>query len=965
MRASILCILCTVLFFGPTLGIALERSPAISAQTLHPDQDIQRVRELAKIGKYKQALDILTPYQDLAEKYPKIYTDYLVLLVWAGRHREAVQRFEELPRFFVKRLYLLEAMGKAYAAEERYRKAVDLYQQVLELDPENEQAKIGLIRNLIKLGQFQRAERLLDTYLKANPDQVALQLIQAGLLLRRGQYLAALKKYRELSARHELERERIALHREREIGALSSARRKEMLNLLAQRIADGHREFFEDYLISLILHSDYGQALQEFEKSGRRLEECSVTLRYWIGWAYFKRGKITNAKRIFEAILRTNPDYERAKLGIIYCIATEGRRNKAKTDEALKMLAELNPKTTDERFARAYILEQSGRLWEALQLYDEILSQTKSRLAKKLKLQVIASLGAPSIALDLLTRTLPDDRELQYSFRGDFAMRDIRWHEPAKAQKELVKLMQENDILRNRYDYLIALAENDDLEATKNLYEEFVRENIFRPYWVKNNAAKAYLHFDEPRKALRLYNEVLEDNPDIYETRLGKFYALQDLRLWKEAEEVLAGLGRDYPLFRETKRGRRGTGDKGEEIAIVKGWALVSQDRFQEAQNYFGELYRHGPANLRVRNGLAHTHYWRGWPRRALREFNIINSLDPDYVSAATGRISVLNELAHKEEARQCAKELLEKYPKNKNIQRVNFLLDIEQMRELVTDVVWYREEPNSEDLLVKIALYQPVGLYTRLYGFWLWNETSDTELMYHVKRAGIGVDHIFNTEWKIRQQFSINYETGEEFGSLTKVDFTPNDYWHFMAAYDSFAVDIPMRARVYGIGAKKYEAAATLRESDLRSYAIGATRYDFSDGNNRDQLSLQFRQSLWTTHDWKFRLLFDWFGSKNSRQDAPYFNPDHDYSLTSTLLVEKLVRRTTFTSFKHRLFLTGGIYDQADYEPEPLWSVRYEQEYDFSDEHALLIGATWTNRAYDGIAQDSLALYFTYRYHF
>ncbi len=967
MRVVFLAILFAALLPAPAaesrenlVSEGLKDTPSGSVAVRDQDRDIELVRNYVKEGRYEEALAILAPYSGMAMEYPRVYTDYLVVLVWAGQHREAIRRFEELPPVFVKRLYLLEAMGKAYALDGQHVRAARLYEQVTSLDPTNDQARLGLLRALLKAGQFQRAGRLLDAYLAENPRHFSLQLIRAGLLMRRGEYLQSLRSYRQLAREHELERDRITLHREGGIAALSSLQRREMLDRLQAAVASGEEDLFEDYLTVLVMHSDYGQALQEFEARGRDPAEFSLDLRYWIGWAYFKRGDIDSAQKIYEAILEEKSDYKRAELGIIYCIA----RKKNKVDEALARLDKLEAGSTEVQFARAYILEQSGRLWDALRLYDEIFAKTGNRLAEKLKLQVIAAMGAASVALDRLSDRVPGKDELRYMFLGDFAMRDIRWKEPLRAQKQLESLMGEHDILRNHYDYLIALAENDDLAGAKRMYEELEDKGIFRPYWVKNSAAKAYLYFDEPGKALKLYNEVLEKFPLMYESRLGKFYALQDLRLWREAEEVLAGLEKDHPLFRNVN-GRKKPDEKGEEVALVKGWSLVMQDRFQEAEDYFHKLLMGGPANLGVRNGLAHTHYWRGWPRKALREFNIIHSLDPEYPAAATGRIALLNELAHKEEARQAAKELLAKFPKNKHVQRVNHLLEIEEKRELVTDVVWYREEPESDDLLFKAVLYQPLNLYTRLYGFWLWNETSDRRLMHHLRRAGLGVDHIFNSSWRLRQQFSVNYETGEEFGSLTRLRFTPDDNWQFMAAYDSFAVDIPMRARVHGIDAEKYEAGITWRGSDRHSCSLGATRFAFDDGNNRDQLTFNAGQSLWTGHDWKFRLLVDLYGSWNSRQGVPYFNPAHDFSFTATLLTEKLVRRTTFASFKHRLFLTGGLYDQADYDPEPIWSVRYEQEYDFSDEHALLVGATWSNRAYDGIARDSLALYLTYRYHF
>jgi biofilm PGA synthesis protein PgaA len=304
-------------------------------------------------------------------------------------------------------------------------------------------------------------------------------------------------------------------------------------------------------------------------------------------------------------------------------------------------------------------------------------------------------------------------------------------------------------------------------------------------------------------------------------------------------------------------------------------------------------------------------------------------------------------------------------YPKDKHIQRLDRMLKVEEMSEVVADFVYIRDEDNFEDIIARMTFLQPVSLYTTLYGSLLWQQSSDDNQIEFYRRADIGINHTFNSSWSISQAFSLDYNTGNDFGSFTLINFYPDDYWSFSLSYDSFSTDVPLRARVFGIESDKLEAAITYRESEWRSYRLLLSHMKFSDGNKREQALLGYEQGLFVKNNWKMRIIPELYMSSNSRDDAPYFNPDHDLNISITHLTEHTVWRMYYRAFVHRLFLTAGMYSQSDFSSEPVWTVHYQQEHDFSDTHSLLWGGYIARRSYDGNPVHEYSLYLTYTWRF
>ena len=496
------------------------------------------------------------------------------------------------------------------------------------------------------------------------------------------------------------------------------------------------------------------------------------------------------------------------------------------------------------------------------------------------------------------------------------------------------------------------------------MYEKLVADAISFPSWVLEEVAWAYLYLDQPYKALAICDEALKIQPSSFNGRMVKFYILQELREWNLAREMLDKLDQETPPFLARDKTILTNWTKLD-IALAKGWFLIYEDKLREAERYFEDFHEKAPAHTVIRNGLAHVYLFRGWPRKAFEDFSIIETLEPKFYKAQTGKITALNELAFKEQARKKAKNLLIAHPKDKNVHTLVRDLKVEEMREFSTDVSVSREDDDTDEFRFTTKLSQPLSLYTNLYGFLLLQKTTYENQSNHFRRAGLGIDHILNSSFDIRQQFSVNYDNGNEFGSYSLIRFHPDDYWSFNLSYDSFTPDIPVRARAFDITAKKYDMGITYRESEWRSYNLSFSHLIFSDGNDRDTALIGYEQGLWVKNDWKMRLFLNLYTSKNTRDDAPYFNPKSDWNLSATHMTEHTVWRILNRSFTHRLFLSLGNYNQSEFSNKLVASIVYEQEREFSDTQALLWGMNLARNVYDGESVTGFSFYLNFRWQF
>ncbi len=929
-----------------------------------PDSVHELARRLAGQGEYQKAAALLLPYLSEPLKYPSMYSDYLVILTWDGRKREALRRFESLPAHFPKRSYLVRNMARAYYDDGNFSSALSLYRDALESSPEDGEARKGLIMSLIRLNRLDEALLAVEGFLADDPVSTPLGLSRAEILVRMGRHVEALKDFRRVAAQAGPERESGILSEADElIESLPVKERAPVLASFRKEAEGGGTDAIWDYIWVLCVTADYEEAVSLFERAHPPVEGAPLHVVRWLAWAHFKVGDAEQGEALFQRVLALRPNDVKAQIGLSYCLASKG-----KTEDAISLIDALPMEKragTEVRFARAFAWEKARRFWDAILEYEAILEMEPHNLAaKKLRIRAWSDLGARSYGLCLAQEDLPVAADVHNDIFNDMAVDRLRWDEPERALRILEPLARSDQDQRAWWDYMLALAESEAMTELVNAYELSMGAGMKPPQWIVEAVAGAYLYLEEPEKALVLYESALKADPGSHNARWGKFDALQEVRKWKEARALLEEIDTDTPAFdRSGPRPRPNWGKL--DVALARGWLLAYEGRLEEAEDYFMNLHEQAPANVQIRSGLAHVALWRGWPRKALKEFEVVEALDQDFYKARIGEAAALNESGERGTAREVAADLAESHPRDKQVQSVVRSLQVEEMRLSSTDFVFARDSDEVQEVRFETSLSQPLSLDTSLYGFALWQESKEKDRTSHFERAGAGIEHRFGGWLTAREQISANYDDGKDPGSQSTITLYPNDYLRFKAMFDSFTTDVPMRARAFDIEAKKLWAEVVFRESEQRSLGLSASRHWFSDDNERDQVLLGYEQELMNRGNWRMRFFVDLYGTRNSKMDVPYFNPERGWSVSGTQMIEQTLWRIYEKVFVHRIYLSLGSFKQSGYSYEPVFGLRYEQDYEFSMNHALLWGIGLSRNAYDGEEVNGMTLYASYKWRF
>ncbi len=920
------------------------------------DAAYEDARMLISKSMYEQAIVKLSPFVSEPLKYPKPVSDYIVLLVWTSRADEAIKAYESLPEGFPKPGFLQRNIAKAYYDKRSLKSAAALYQSALLSAPDDTEALKGLALSLADLGEYEKAVSQFETLIEKRPDDAVIRFMFSSTLFKAGRYAEAVKSFRASSELNNAEAEKIFRQRDELLQSLPEDRKKTLADQLSITAASG-RNAAADYIVLLAITGNYSSAVSEFENLGINRMQSPFDMLNWVAWSYFKTDARQRAKELYTHVLSTYQSNRQALIGLSYCLSAN--RQAARASEILDKLHATDPSDIELLFARAYAFERSGEFIKAVNEYDRILSiDTQNITAKRLRLYALSDIGATTPALQETIKTFPDDKLLIESITGNAAVDRLRWAENEKAISLLNELRKNPGNRRAQLDYLAALFESRETSEAIELYKYLESQNIDLPVWIIEYAAGGYLDQEQPDRAMYHYSKALKLEPSSYKARLGMFQTLSIMRRWDEAEAHLSSLEKERfaPIVNEKPNFGKLA------LAYERGWFLISQDRLSEAEEHFMDLYSKAPGNTEARNGLAHVFYYRGWPRKAYEEFSIISNLEPEELGYKTGLIMSKNGLDQKTEARSEAQEMLSKNPKNRILKNLVRDLKVQDLDELTASLSVTSEEGGFGDTRYYLSYSHAFTPYTRAYAFLYHERSRDSNQTNNFKRAGLGIYHIFSRYLSATQQLSLNYDDSKDIGSFTSLSFTPDDHWTFSASFDSYTSDVPFRARVTGISSKKYDFGISYRVSELSDYSLSLTRYDFSDSNKRDMLNLGHSRQIFQQNDWKMRLFLNFYTSRNSLDNAEYFNPDSDWKFSLTHMTEHTLRKIYRQSWIHRLYITSGLYKQSGYSGKLDKAIRYEHDISFSDTQSLVVGASYGQNHYDASPTNSYTFYINYR---
>jgi biofilm PGA synthesis protein PgaA len=614
----------------------------------------------------------------------------------------------------------------------------------------------------------------------------------------------------------------------------------------------------------------------------------------------------------------------------------------------------------------------------ALTAYQAILAQQPdNRGALRGKIQTLARLGAPQLAIELADRSpgilAADERA---AIGADRTAHQIRWGTIAadtgrgpERFADLDRALADSDATAARaldtaaelsaterqlaLDRVSALRERYRMRDAVALYEALAARPAPVPGYARSAAASAYLYLEQPEKARDLYRSALVADPDNLESRIGLFYALAEsedhVAALKEIDSAVAITPQwidawSPATIRENPAYAR--------VLAARAMAPLFANRVGEAEQRLHELSDRAPYNMDIRTDYASSMRARGWPRTAVEELTWILAAEPDNGGALGERAGALLEMRdyRKSEAALALARAVD--AEDGRVVRAARLWQVHNMRELIVDGTVGRSSgggpTGTQDYAVDTRLYSsPLDYNYRFFAHAYASAAKFTNGTGRWDRAGAGLEYrspLITAAGELTSDVN-----GGKTGVAAALAYTPNDFWTFRGTLDSTANETPLQARLAGINARRGSGEVIWQANESRSAAFSYAHMDFSDSNRRDSAQARWTERVIVGPVYKLEITGALYASQNSLAGAPYFNPAQDFSPTLEFANEWLQWRRYTRAFRHRLVGSVGSYWQQGFGTGPVYGARYEQEWDADDRLTFRYGAGRSLHPYDG----------------
>lgn len=491
------------------------------------------------------------------------------------------------------------------------------------------------------------------------------------------------------------------------------------------------------------------------------------------------------------------------------------------------------------------------------------------------------------------------------------------------------------------------------------------------PPWVRLAEAEALLALRRPEEAREAFDEVLRSDPNERQARIGRFWAELDL------EDYAAAFATADALAAEggpTKRIGRMPAPQRDydwlDAQLLAARARRFADMPAEAWKRVEPLAREAPASSALRHELGDTAAARGWPRRAHEELLIARTLvtDDPWLELALAD----SELRRREW--NAAQERLDRvaalYPGNSRVARLQADLAIARMPEFEFSLAPRKERGDSglapgDGLSLRARAYSaPLAERWRLLAE-AGRETAkprEDELVRN--RYGAGVEG----RWPdLTMELVAWNNTGlvTHPGASALLQWQPDDHWTLGTQVEAFSQETPLLALQAGIRADRLALSAVHAWDESRVASASVQALDFTDGNQRLAIAADYAAVIVDRPGTDVLLRPGLYASRNTRTDAPYFNPKRDASLSLSLDVQDRIWRRYECSLVQRIVLSLAPYWQEGFGTHLAASASYEQGFAPDARSEWRYGVSLSRRYYDGDPEVALVLFLRWRQRF
>ena len=707
---------------------------------------------------------------------------------------------------------------------------------------------------------------------------------------------------------------------------------------------------------SVLLASDrHSEVVNSLETEVHRPVPSPIANRLAAAESARKTGNPELAISIFREILMLEPENLEARIKWAATLADMGKFDEARAH--LERIQKSRPDWVQAYLTRGALERQAMNELSALKAFDQALAIEPENLeAREGRLIAISRLGSPALALEEAKQYPKLDPALIQRLHEDEAALSIRrsensYHEKPvdglRASEPAIRLIETNlqrypKSERSRFDYVRALSNRYRYQDAITAYEALKREKKELPGYTHRAAGLSYLAERKPEQAAEAFKAALAADPNDFNASVGLFYALSDLADFPAARAHIDALAA-RPLEPEKKF----------EAEIHAAWGRAFEDRLGIAQDQFLALQARAPASFQLHNALGKIYIWRGWPRRAEKEFELVAQNEKDNLSAEVGLADTDFGLGNFRSAARRIAHLNMLAPDDQNVKRVNRIHTLHNLNELALTVSTSRNKDrviNGQSLSFDARIYgTPIDFQNRIFAHQYFESSRFESGSAYYKRWGVGLEstipHVAKLEGEIQQEFFGRKRLSAAVEGIIDL----SDFWRIKGRFDSNSVDVPIRARVDGIRGQSLHLSSSYRWSESAAIEAGTQQVSMSDGNTRRNVFMTGQNELVQGPFYKARWLIDLISSTNTLKNPVYFNPGRDRTLQLTLKNEWLGFRRYESSFYQRLYLSVGSYAQQDFALQTIGSLRYEHEWSINNVTNVRYSLAYVKRAFDG----------------
>jgi biofilm PGA synthesis protein PgaA len=521
--------------------------------------------------------------------------------------------------------------------------------------------------------------------------------------------------------------------------------------------------------------------------------------------------------------------------------------------------------------------------------------------------------------------------------------------------------------LRARFDRLVAWRLRARMHDVVRDYEALCAEHAAVPGYVLAPVGDAYLYLREPEVAERLYQRSLASDPNNFETRVKLFYALIDAGRLDAATKLIDTLNLQQSKWVWLKGYKLPIPNPKREITEqMVAEARLYRNALPAAQQLYTSLTEAAPMNAAYRLGLGETYAARGWPRRALGEFEIARALDPATLEPGIAASTALNQISLQRyaQASTAISDLARQFPEVTEVRRAQRELSLYQRPEVSLSLMRTSAPATSvtqgNGLLSEISAFSsPIGYRWRVHAGASDGHERYAEGDITLRRAMLGV------EYRVPDFVLQLDSTGSSYGVVRagaelQATWNPNDTWQIDGKGARFSPGTPLRALLHGVTADSGELNWTYRRSELMRATLGVGLMDFSDGNRALGLKANLVRRVYTSSALSFDALVDLAGTRNSMPQQAYYSPARDFQSLLGVNVSQVFAHRYERYLKNSVALQAGSYFEQGYGSRGVERIADKLAYHANDALEIDFGVTFGRAVYDGVRQNEYSAAFS-----